>query len=176
MQVGGPMIIKDFLDKLAQELQSKAGITVEIVDDHNFPGGFYMNFSEFSTAVLRVNQYGKFSMRGVEFKDDVFSYPWKYKFLMLTDTAVDKLAKTFPQVEFDVTKEAEKAMFPLFCYINVLHQFYRKKLGSKKRWYPQFKDIETRKFEKIRRTMSNLPSREALKLIPKEEQETYIEA
>ena len=57
------MNIKDFLDNLAKELQSKAGITVEIVDDHNFPGGFYMNFSEFSTAVLRVNQYGKFSMQ-----------------------------------------------------------------------------------------------------------------
>ena len=115
-------------------------------------------------------------MRSVDFENDVFSYPWKYKFLMLTDKAVDALAKTFPQVEFDSTKEAEKAMFPLFCYINVLHQFYRKKLGSKKRWFPQFKDIETRKFEKVRRTLANLPSREALKLIPKEEQAKYIEA
>ena len=100
------MNIKDFLDNLAKELQSKAGITVEIVDDHNFPGGFYMNFSEFSTAVLRVNQYGKFSMRGVNFENDVFSYPWKYKYLILTDNAVNALAKTFPQVEFDSTKEA----------------------------------------------------------------------
>jgi hypothetical protein len=137
------MNIKDFLDNLAKELQSKAGITVEIVDDHNFPGGFYMNFSEFSTAVLRVNQYGKFSMRGVNFENDVFSYPWKYKYLILTDNAVNALAKTFPQVEFDSTKEAEKAMFPLFCYINVLHQFYRKKLGSKKRWYDKRKSCKS---------------------------------
>ena len=53
---------------------------------------------------------------------------------------------------------------------------YRKKLGSKKRWYPQFKDIESRKFEKVRRTLANLPSREALKLIPKDDQTKYIEA
>lgn len=170
------MNIKYFLDNLAKELKDKAGVTVDIVDDHNFPGGFYMNFTEFNTAVLRVNQYGKFSMRGVDFDNDAFSYPWKYKFLMLTDNAVDSLAKMFPQVEFDSTKEAEKALFPIFCYINVLHQFYRKKLGSKKRWYPNFKDIESRKFEKIRRTLANLPSREALKLIPKDDQEKYIEA
>ena len=170
------MNIKDFLDNLAKELKDKAGVTVDIVDDHNFPGGFYMNFTEFNTAVLRVNQYGKFSMRGVDFDNDAFSYPWKYKFLMLTDNAVASLAKMFPQVEFDSTKEAEKALFPIFCYINVLHQFYRKKLGGKKRWYPNFKDIESRKFEKIRRTLANLPSREALKLIPKDDQEKYIEA
>ena len=97
------MNIKDFLDNLAKELKDKAGVTVDIVDDDNFPGGFYMNFTEFNTAVLRVNQYGKFSMRGVDFDNDAFSYPWKYKFLMLTDNAVDSLAKMFPQVEFDST-------------------------------------------------------------------------
>lgn len=176
MCVGYKMNIKDFLEKLSNELQTKAGINVEIVDDHNFPGGFYMNFPEFGTAVLRVNQVGKFSMRGVNLENDTFSYPWKYKFLILTDNAINALSNTFPQVEFDSTKEADKALFPLFCYINVLHQFYRKKLGSKKRWYPNFNCIESRKFEKIRRTLANLPSREALKLIPKDDQDKYIDA
>ena len=170
------MKIKEFLDNLAKELQLKSGISVEIVDDRNFPGGFYMNFTEFSTAVLRVNQYGKFSMRGVDPQEEKFAYPWKYKFLILTDKAIAELSKTFPQVAFDSSKEAEKALFPIFCYLNVLHQFYRKKLGNKRSWYPKFKDIESRKFEKIRHTLANLPSREALKLIPKEEQDKFIEA
>lgn len=170
------MKINDFLFRVADELRRKSGIVAEIVDDRDYPGGFYMNFPEFGTAVMRVTKFGKAGMRGVDLVDGTFAYPWKYKFLLPTDETTASLAKLFPQVVFDSSAEDEKAFFPLFCCLNVLHQFYQKKLTAKRRWFPRYKIIEERNFEKLRRALSNLPSRVALRLVPQEDQEKYIQA
>lgn len=157
-------------------LKEKSEITVSVVEDKNFQGGYYMYFTEFNnTAVLRVNKDGKYNMRAVVADGEKFSYPWDYKFLLPTDETISKLESTFNKTTFNSDKELNKVVFPVYCYLSVLHQFYKKPLFVKKMWYNKFKDIEKRKFEKVRSIAANLPSRQALKLLPKEEQSTFIE-
>lgn len=168
--MGDDMDIKKFLESLSVMLKERGGIDTEIVSDRNFDGGFYLNFPEFSTAVLRVNKDGKFSIRSVESTEDKFEYPFSYKFLIPTNSTVEKLGKTFANVHFDGERELTKAVFPVFCYVSVLHQFYKRSLAAKKTWFVKYKEIEKRKFEKIRSVCSGLPSRQALKLLTKDDQ------
>ena len=169
------MNVQQFLTSLSDMLKEKAGIELAVVEDHVFPGGYYMSFSQFNTAVLRVNKDGKFNVRGVEVDaNGVFSYPWKYRFLIPTDETITRLHEKFPQVTFDPDKESSKAVFPVFCYLNVLYQFYHKKLSGKSAWYDRYSNIERWKFEKIRSTIASLPSRGVLSLLSKEDQAKCI--
>lgn len=168
------MNTKGFLTKLANMLKEKSGIVVEIADDVNFAGGFYLHFPEFKTSVLRVNKDGKYNMRGVKFDGEKFTYPWEYKVLLPTDSTVEKLASNFDKAIFNNDKEEAKMLFPMYCYLSVLHQFYKRSLYSKKLWFEKYSDIEKRKFDKIRAVSSSLPSRQALRLLPQETQSDFI--
>ena len=169
------MNVKQFLDSLAGILKEKSGIETTVVDDHVFQGGYYMNFTQFNTEVLRVNKDGKFNIRGIDIDSDgKFTYPWKYRFLIPTDETIDKLSERFPQVTFYQEKESSKAVFPVFCYMNVLYQFYSKKMSGKSAWYDRYSGIERWKFEKIRSTIASLPSRGVLSLLSKDDQEKCI--